>query len=59
MNLFPCGRTRRELIWEMGGGFAGVALAGLLASDGRADAPPGPLAPKKPHAPAKARSCIF
>ena len=31
-SLFPCGLTRRELIWEMGGGFAGVALAGLLAA---------------------------
>ncbi len=30
-HLFPCGLTRRELVWEMGGGFAGVALAGLLA----------------------------
>ncbi|QDS94004.1 hypothetical protein FF011L_27810 [Roseimaritima multifibrata] len=27
---FPCGRSRREFVWEMGAGFAGVALAGLL-----------------------------
>ena len=48
-TLFPCGLTRREAIWEMGGGFAGVALAGLLAAESRADAPPAdtPLAPKK------------
>ena len=62
-NLFPCGlTTRRELLWEMGGGFAGVALAGLLASDSVAHASgssEGPLAPKKPHFPAKAKSCIF
>src|SRR5262249_13932540 len=52
--------TRRELLWEMGGGFAGVALAGLgLVPDLRADAPPGPLAPKKPHVAAKAKTCIF
>jgi hypothetical protein len=63
MNLFPCGlTTRRELLWEMGGGFAGVALAGLLASDSVAHASgssDGPLAPKRPHFPAKAKSCIF
>jgi hypothetical protein len=44
----------------MGGGFAGVALAGLgLVPEARADAPAGPLAPKPPHFPAKAKSCIF
>ncbi|HEX4612781.1 MAG TPA: DUF1501 domain-containing protein, partial [Urbifossiella sp.] len=58
--LFPCGLTRRELLWEMGGGFAGVALAGLLAADGaRADATAGPLAPRPPHFPGKVKSCIF
>jgi hypothetical protein len=31
---FPCGTTRREHLWELGGGFMGVALAGLLAADG-------------------------
>jgi Protein of unknown function (DUF1501) len=65
--LFPCGRTRRELLWEMGGGFAGVALAGLLAhesvayasgssGDARAESP---LAPKKAHFAGKAKSVIF
>ena len=29
-----CGRTRREMLWQMGGGFLGVALAGLLDKDG-------------------------
>jgi hypothetical protein len=44
----------------MGGGFAGVALAGLLAADGaRADATAGPLAPRPPHFPGKVKSCIF
>ena len=34
-NLFPCGLTsRRELIWEMGGGFASLALVDLLSRDG-------------------------
>jgi len=57
-GLFPCGLTRRELIWEMGGGFAGVALAGLLASESRG-VDGSPLAPKKPHFATKAKSCIF
>ena len=29
-----CGRTRRQFLWETGGGFASVALAGLLGDDG-------------------------
>lgn len=64
MQRFPCGQTRREFVWEMGGGFAGLALTGLLAADGffvrhAAAAEGGPLAPKKPHFPTKARACIF
>ncbi len=67
MNTF-CGRTRREFLWQAGGGFAGAALAAMLLEDGffagraRADeAPPDPLAPKPPHFPAKARAviCLF
>jgi len=59
-----CGRTRREFLWEMGGGFVGVALAGLLQRDGFTfGAPPtsatNPLALKQSHFPAKAKSCIF
>ena len=66
-TLFPCGHTRREFVWEMGGGFAGLALASLLEEDGfftrHSPAAEGctnqPLAPKKPHFPTKAKSCIF
>ena len=29
-----CGRTRREFLWETGGGFTAAALAGLLSQDG-------------------------
>lgn len=32
--LFPCRHTRREFVWEMGAGFAGLALADLLHQDG-------------------------
>jgi len=69
-SLFPCGHTRRELVWEMGGGFVGLALSSLLAEDGffskhaaAATAvgpkPAGPLAPRKSHFPMPAKSVIF
>ena len=64
-----CGRTRREFLWEIGGGFGGVALAGLLGADGfltrQAVAANGrtpfvnPMAPKAPPRRAKAKSVIF
>ena len=64
-----CGRTRREFLWEAGGGFGSVALTALLGSDGflarQAVAADGvspfknPLAPKAPPLPAKAKSVIF
>ncbi len=63
-----CGRTRREFLWEAGGGFVGTALATLLADDGFfgrsaiASTPDAmtdsPLVPKRPHFPAKAKACI-
>ncbi len=69
---FPCGLSRRELLWEMGGGFAGTALAALLIEDGffgdrvaHAGAPlaratgAGPTAPRPQHFAARAKSCIF
>jgi hypothetical protein len=63
-----CQRTRREFLWQAGGGFTGVALAGLLGSDflaQQAVAADGvtkfksPLAPKDSHHAAKAKSVIF
>ena len=63
-----CGRTRREFLWQAGGGFGAAALAGLLgdgffasqavAADGTTPYD-GPLTPKKPHHKAKAKSVIF
>ena len=65
-----CGRTRREFLWEIGGGFGSVALTGLLGG-GRVPGAAGrrgrrqrrrfvnPLAPKAPPLPAKAKSVIF
>jgi hypothetical protein len=63
-----CGRTRREFLWEAGGGFTGLALTGLLSADGFFDhraAAAGqtkfvnPMAPRKPHFTPKAKSVIF
>jgi hypothetical protein len=63
-----CGRTRREFLWQAGAGFPAAALAGLLGDDffaRQSVAADGvtpfvnPLAPKKPHLPAKAKSVIF
>ncbi|MBI3468769.1 MAG: DUF1501 domain-containing protein [Planctomycetes bacterium] len=33
-NCTPCGRTRREFLWQVGGGFAGLALIDLWSRDG-------------------------
>jgi hypothetical protein len=55
-NRTPCGRTRREYLWEVGGGFAGLALADLLMAEERATSP---LAERKSHFSAKAKHCVF
>jgi hypothetical protein len=67
-NTF-CRRTRREFLWQAGGAFTSVALAGLLTADGflerQAVAADGkskylnPLAPKPPHFAPQAKSVIF
>lgn len=64
-----CGRTRREFLWETGGGFTGLALGGMLAQDGflanQSVAADGkrtwvnPMMPKLPHFAAKAKAVIF
>ena len=64
-----CGRTRREFLWETGAGFAGTALAAMLADDGflasQAVAADGtsdwrnPLAPRPPHFEPRAHNVIF
>ena len=63
-----CGRTRREFLWQAGGGFGAVALSGLLGTDWMAqqavaaDGKTGytnPMAAKPPPLPGKAKSVIF
>ena len=67
-RFFPCGATRREFVWEMGAGFAGLALSSLLEGDGfyqkhaigAAPSQPGSaLSTRAGHFPAQAKSCIF
>ncbi len=66
-QFFPCGNIRREFIWQMGGGFAGLALASLLENEGFFTQPghaktldaANPLAPRPTHFPSKVKSCIF
>ena len=51
--------TRRDLLWRLGGGVAGLGLVDLLQRDGRLAAQSlNPLAPKPPHFPAKAKAVI-
>ncbi len=58
-----CGRfidrplTRRDMLLSCANGFGAVALATLLAEDGRAA--PSPGAPRGRHHPARARNVIF
>jgi hypothetical protein len=62
-----CTGTRREFLWQTGAGFSGLAMASLLdaegffAKQGYAATAGGlnPLAPRAPHIPTKAKSCIF
>lgn len=67
-NPTPCSRSRREFLWQVGGGFAGLALLDRLTADGFFEQPAlaatpaaalRPLAAKKPHFPAKAKHCVF
>ena len=63
-----CNRTRREFLWQAGGGFTGLAMAGMLdqkflaaqtqKADGVTDWE-NPLRAKAPHFPAKAKAVIF
>jgi len=47
--------SRRDFLWQLGGGLGGVALASLLSQDGLLAAPAGE---KRPHFPAKAKAVI-
>ncbi|MFN0170405.1 MAG: DUF1501 domain-containing protein [Bryobacteraceae bacterium] len=53
-------QTRRSFFQDCAGGLGTIALAHLLAGEGRtAEARSDPMAPKAPHFPAKAKNVIF
>src|ERR1051326_4743822 len=61
-----CTGSRRQFLWQMGAGFAGLALTAMLDGDGfftrnarAAEVDFNPLLPRPPHFRAKAKSCIF
>src|SRR2546428_12935748 len=66
-----CCGSRREFLWQMGAGFAVVALTAVLDGDGfftKVGYAPAPasggtasnlLSPRPPHVPTKVKSCIF
>ena len=64
-----CGQTRREFIGNIAGGFASLALTGLLSTDGFLDSQAvaadgvtpylNPLTPKSPHFIPKTKQVIF
>jgi hypothetical protein len=66
---FPCAGaralhapTRRDFLYSLGASVGSVAFSALLSRDLAAQTPsfpPGPLAPKPGHFPAKAKNCIF
>ena len=45
-----CTGTRREFLWEMGAGFAGLALVDLLSGDGFFTGPAAAAVPASPYA---------
>ena len=51
--------SRRDLLWQSGIGFGGLALHGLLAAEERADASHKPMAIKSPHFEPRAKRVIF
>ena len=73
-NPTPCGRSRREFLWEVGGGFAGLGLIDLLSRSGffstyragrrarrgpAAATQPYLMSPKPPHFPTRAKHVVF
>ncbi len=60
-NYLPTLFSRRQALQSASAGFGFMALAGMLGQQAKASTPEkaGPLAPKQPHFPAKAKRIIF
>ena len=63
LNFRPAAQSRRDMLRQCAGGFGAVALSALLGEEAGGVAadfnPANPLAPKKPHFPARAKNVIF
>jgi len=65
VNCTPCHRTRREFLWQWGGGFAAIPLIDLLSSEEKpllaAQSPDSHRADRQlaSHFPAKAKQVVF
>src|SRR5689334_17941636 len=55
----PAAADRRDFLFRAGGGLGAIALNWLVSRDAAAAPTANPLAPKKPHFEAKAKSVIF
>src|SRR5688500_6187997 len=59
-NPTPCGRSRRGFLWEVGGGFASLALVDLLSRQGFfGNAASAAEVAGGAHFATKAKHCIF
>ena len=60
-NPTPSGRSRRNFLWQTGGGFTSLALVDLLGGDGffGSSARAAEKSEPQPHFPTKARHCVF
>lgn len=58
-NQTPCGRSRREFLWQVGGGFAGLALIDLLSRDGFFSRATHGDEPRQSHYPVRAKRAVF
>ena len=52
-------KNRRDFLYGLGTSLGSIALSSMLANESSADEKTNPLAPRKGHLPAKAKSCIF
>src|SRR4051794_37681085 len=58
-NAMTLARTRRHFFRDCGVGVGAMALGSLLSRDAGAKERTDPLAPRKPHFPAKAKAVIY
>jgi hypothetical protein len=58
-NCTPCRRTRREFLWQWGGGFAALPLIDLLFSESRRLQAAAPHTPGATHFPSRIKQVVF